>query len=828
MSCLQPKPSSSERSCGLSLVLLSMTVFAVFLAARLAANGMWARGDLVPLWPTPRRFLFDLFTWDLGSNGGPAVWPAYAIVGLLWQAGHLLGLPVGTMQALEEAAYHGAAAATAAYLATRLFPGRLFLPLSAGIFYTFNFDWIINSPAAVLWLRVFVPLLLAIYIDFCRAVEANRSQQARWLALGFAVSASVGGSYATINLPQLIVSYFGIVVFAAGRIVTSKMKWRLFLSTTGLLFVTLLTSTWWLSVSVLYYFSFTLVPKAQTIATIDVLQWSWAHARNSFLNLFQLNPFWGWRPEYFSFIMLYSSPFLQILMLAPSIFMIISFLMVRSYFDRRVFAIIGIILCGLFFVSKGLHEPWSEVNQWLYSYIPGIWLLREPYSKLSIFITLFIAILIGYSIDIVICSFTYIPKVSRLTLLPVLVVACTISAFPLLFSSMLAEGTGSIPSGYVRIPNYWLSFAEYISEYASRKVLLLPSSGFYLVPYTWGAYFVDGFLPDRIVGTATVRRRWGYIDVTPGYSAAVEEVYKQIEDLPSENVEAAAWLRRLGRLGIEYLIVQNDLADRRVLPLGSPEPDPRLEHIRQRLVRWGMQPEQVFGALELYHVPEVWVRPRIFAATSVRGLRLDSFAANSPGFAVLEEKQTTEGDDFGALGEVTVQAPGREQVISDFLTVELRPPRQIIFQMLNPAAYRVRVEGAPGPVLLVLQEAYHPLWKVHIVRQPCCGRWWEDNKKEPRDFSLTGVRELGGQVLFLSRAVLYGWLAPTVPEPNHFVADGYANTWLIDKYGDYELLIEYVPQRVFVLGLLVTVMSVLIALSWTIYGSFKSAQTMSS
>lgn len=48
------------------------------------------------------------------------------------------------------------------------------------------------------------------------------------------------------------------------------------------------------------------------------------------------------------------------------------------------------------------------------------------------------------------------------------------------------------------------------------------------------------------------------------------------------------------------------------------------------------------------------------------------------------------------------------------------------------------------------------------------------------------------------------------------MADGYANAWLIDEYGDYELLIEYMPQRVFYLGLCVTVVSVLAGLAWAI------------
>ncbi len=148
-------------------------------------------------------------------------------------------------------------------------------------------------------------------------------------------------------------------------------------------------------------------------------------------------------------------------------------------------------------------------------------------------------------------------------------------------------------------------------------------------------------------------------------------------------------------------------------------------------------------------------------------------------------------------------------------------PDHVFYQMLNPAAYRVRIEGAQGPVLLVLQESFHPLWKARLLSKPCCGAWWAGPGDAARDFAAASARELAPLSLFLPRDVLATWLAPSVPEREHLVADGYANAWLIDRRGDYEVLLEYLPQRGFYLGLLAAATGLLAMAAIAFWGSAR-------
>jgi hypothetical protein len=357
----------------------------------------------------------------------------------------------------------------------------------------------------------------------------------------------------------------------------------------------------------------------------------------------------------------------------------------------------------------------------------------------------------------------------------------------------------------VHIPEYWQDFAEYVSRYIGRRILVLPGDDFYLIPYTWGSYVpAQYFSPDRIVPVATVRRQFGYLSLTPAYDRRVEEIYRRLEDNELAHTDPAATFELMGRLRIEYLLVRNDAADRRVLPLGSPVPDPRLDVIHERLAGWGMSPERSFGALELYRVPKPWVRPRIFAASTGA---LPSMQPQ-PG-----RMETLGGDELSRrLIEVAIQTPR-----GDHVSVETHLPNRVTFQMLNPTAYRVRIEGAQGPVLLVLQESFHPLWRVHVVRKPCCATWWTAEPDRVWEYPHTGVREIASGLVFLSRELIHGWMAPTIQERQHFIADGYANAWLISEDGNYELLVEYMPQQLFYIGLLVSVITVLVVLAWIIY-----------
>jgi len=81
---------------------------------------------------------------------------------------------------------------------------------------------------------------------------------------------------------------------------------------------------------------------------------------------------------------------------------------------------------------------------------------------------------------------------------------------------------------------------------------------------------------------------------------------------------------------------------------------------------------------------------------------------------------------------------------------------KISYQKINAAEYKVNVEGAKEPFILVLSQLFDPAWKMYI------------NGKEARK--------------------------------DHFLANAYANGWFVDKSGNYELTIKFIPQDLLAWG----------------------------
>ena len=91
------------------------------------------------------------------------------------------------------------------------------------------------------------------------------------------------------------------------------------------------------------------------------------------------------------------------------------------------------------------------------------------------------------------------------------------------------------------------------------------------------------------------------------------------------------------------------------------------------------------------------------------------------------------------------------------------------FKKINPTKYLVDISQATEPYYLVFSETYHQEWKLRILDH-------------------------------------------IIPKDRHFQVNGYANGWYItpqDSQGqkDYQVVIEYFPQRLFLIGGIISILS---------------------
>lgn len=170
-------------------------------------------------------------------------------------------------------------------------------------------------------------------------------------------------------------------------------------------------------------------------------------------------------------------------------------------------------------------------------------------------------------------------------------------------------------------------------------------------------------------------------------------------------------------------------------------------------------------------------------------------------------------EDQGKINELYVDPIQSPRIIlrSDFKL----PPRELpklIFRKINPSRYEVMVSGATKPFTLVFSQRYHSDWKLFLVEDG-------ETPPDPEDVVASHyggqILELEHQNLFWKSDMLDTFKAKAVADDKHFLVNGYANAWQIDP-GDfdnktnYKLVVEYIPQRMFLYGVLISLTFIII------------------
>jgi len=140
---------------------------------------------------------------------------------------------------------------------------------------------------------------------------------------------------------------------------------------------------------------------------------------------------------------------------------------------------------------------------------------------------------------------------------------------------------------------------------------------------------------------------------------------------------------------------------------------------------------------------------------------------------------------------------------------------QITFEKIHPTKYLIKVKNAKNSFPLIFSESFHSQWKIYL------------KKSNPISYKLKVYPPNW-------RAKNYIWdtwfKKPLVSEENHWMVNGYANGWWIEwqenkkarkqeskKNYDLELILEYWPQRLFYLGLIISIFTLLGCLVSLIY-----------
>jgi arabinofuranan 3-O-arabinosyltransferase len=318
----------------------------------------------------------------------------------------------------------------------------------------------------------------------------------------------------------------------------------------------LLLNLWWL------------VPLVATLANqgvgyevqaqTDVLAWSWTHRRLSLPNVLSLDGHWGWaHAEYFPFAeAIDRSVWSPLRFGLPLVALTAPF--VAAPGRRRAAAVMVVGVMVLTFLAKGLHPPFTDVNLLLYRHVPGMWLLREPMSKLGPMLVLLLASLVAIALSGA-AELRIKATGRRLVALPALSGVILVGALgfnhPLWTGAVIPRERPLLPSAHVEVPDGWKRLAAALNAAPDGgKALVLPLADFYQMSTTWGYYGVD-HVPRVLLERPTIQFLPGsYYGDLPAFGAAVRQVQSSL--LHGDRAAVSPLLRSLG---VSYVILRRDL-----------------------------------------------------------------------------------------------------------------------------------------------------------------------------------------------------------------------------------------------------------------------------
>jgi arabinofuranan 3-O-arabinosyltransferase len=423
--------------------------------------------------------------------------------------------------------------------------------------------------------------------------------------------------YVALNPPWLVVTILSVLFVAIGAGLVSggralRRAWSMLVRALPWM---LLFNLWW----IVAFVQQLLFPAGQAFsASTDTRDWAWTHIRATAANVVTLNTYWGWDvPGYFPFAPVLDAGLQAKLRWMFPLLALAGVVLVTGRRRRRAAWLIAAVGLVLLFLSTGLRSArFGGVNLWLYDHVPGMWLIRDPGSKLGVPIVVSYASLAAVAVDRVIELSSrlaaWLRRVRGLRWLPPRAVtavprvaAAGVVLGALAFPSPMWTGAafpdkphGGVPGARVAIPDGWYRMARAVnSDRRWGKIITLPINvQIYTVGTTWGYHGVDN-VPAQLFKRPTLHLMpSGYYDDLPAVKSLVTEVQTAL--LAGDQQSALGALRALG---VDTVIVRHDLK-----PTASDGPvtaDPaRLDAALARVA--GINPAGEFGVGALYQVTD--------------------------------------------------------------------------------------------------------------------------------------------------------------------------------------------------------------------------------
>jgi arabinofuranan 3-O-arabinosyltransferase len=377
----------------------------------------------------------------------------------------------------------------------------------------------------------------------------------RWSAVIIASAAPLIG-YVFFNPPlvgMILAAFVGsplLVAWVYGRAAAGRSFRALLLATPLLLAV----SAYWIGPALIHLSGFS----GSQLASIT--SWSWTEGRASIRNAFWLNTVWGWRfTEFYPFASIYDALPLSILrFVLPALAFGALALTADSqpvtqspsrHSSLRLSIVAATVALFFILLSNGTNAPGNIVFVPLYN-LPLGWLLREP-GRFLLLVSATYAVLVAVLVEAGLQHGSWLANVRsrrlkvpswQLASVPIAFGTAVLLGFPVYTGAEIPDSKPGLPTGHVTMPSYWPQMASFVDGLPSNgDLLVLPPDDFYGMPYSWGYYGVDSFIPDLFRRRVLVPNPQGYsyVPTSPQLTRAVNLIaqailqhdWRQVSDL---------------------------------------------------------------------------------------------------------------------------------------------------------------------------------------------------------------------------------------------------------------------------------------------------------
>lgn len=814
-------------------------------------NGAFIAGGDNSQFLDPASNFFDYFNswWGKMDTGGPNLFKSTTFPGMFfWLVLEKIGLSVLDIQKIW------------LFLVTFFLPGIFMYFLVkeiysssgkkgvlAGFFASFIYVFNQYMMMDILKFRFFLSFLPLLFLLWYKGLKLEKFS---WkypilfaLVSGLCASDSVNFAY----VAPIVIIFLIYFIFQLRK---KENYIKSFLFLLAAVVCVFLINFWWI-------FSFLISLKSWGGALFGYLKTSNVLTSSTIHEVFRFMGFWAFRLRYYYdglrlvdhvpyAFRYYQLPLLLTTYLIP-FFAFASLLFVKQRREKIFFSFIALL--GIF-LTKGSNPPFGFFYQFLFDKLPFFSAFREPFSKFMTMHLFAIPILAGFFLEDIYCLKHYSGKF----LLVLAVLAVFANGFPFLTGNNVQNKDwygDTVASLWVKIPDYWQEAKNWFNQNDPRSRVMLSPRTYYGYGHTWESGVRSGepvarfLLPNPIVRypTSVLYKSDrlqiaacqllffnGKIDMLPffdllgiGFVLQQNDVF-QSDPLAMQSILKAQKNLKLvesfGKLDI-YQVVRKTAVPLLYSPNKVVYIDGSIDSFFDIFTFENYLPGTFFvfsedsekgGLTEINYAKTLinlknkkvesesaeeaiyrfWVPAdgnyRIlinsYLLTSEVNKNAKKFYLNlgEKQFSILPETKNywqEIKDIFLEKGEHSFKTNLLVKSITDedltsplWLAGEETENRKIVspslsFSKINPSKYKVEIDRTDQPYFLILGESFNPKWKIYY-----------------------GKKEVSGD--------------------KHFVANGFANGWQIDPglfartEKKVELFIEYTPQRIDNIGLIVS------------------------